>query len=299
MSKKAPPTPVKMGFEATGVRLPIADIQPLRVVSDAVKKTAKYAQIAASIREVGIIEPPVVARDRAAKGKFLLLDGHLRLAVLRDLGATDAVCLISTDDEAFTYNRRVSRIAIIQEHKMLLKAVEHGVPADRIARALNVDVAALRQKMRLLKGICSEAAELLKDKHVPINSFEFLKRMSPLRQVEAAELMVAMNKYSISYAKSLWAATPQSQLADTGKAKVLRGLTDDKVALMERESANLEREFKMAEQSYGSDHLDLVLTKGYLAKLLGNARVTRYLAHHHEEILAEFKRIAEVETMAA
>ena len=299
MSKKAPPAPVKMSFEANGVRLPIADIQPLRAVSDAVKKTAKYAQIAASIREVGIIEPPVVARDRAAKGKFLLLDGHLRLAVLRDLGATEAVCLISTDDEAFTYNRRVSRIAIIQEHKMLLKAVEHGVPADRIARALNVDVAALRQKMRLLKGICSEAAELLKDKHVPINSFEFLKRMSPLRQVEAAELMVAMNKYSISYAKSLWAATPQSQLADTGKAKVLRGLTDDKIALMERESANLEREFKMAEQSYGSDHLDLVLTKGYLAKLLGNARVVRYLAQHHEEILAEFKRIAEIETMAA
>jgi hypothetical protein len=30
--------------------------------------------------------------------------------------------------------------------------------------------------------------------------------MSPLRQIEAAELMVAMNKYTISYAKSLVAA---------------------------------------------------------------------------------------------
>jgi hypothetical protein len=33
---------------------------------------------------------------------------------------------------------------------------------------------------------------------------------------------------------------------------------------MERESANLDREFKMAEQSNGTDHLDLVLAKGYV-----------------------------------
>ena len=55
------------------------------------------------------------------------------------------------------------------------------------------------------------------------------------------------------------------------------------MALMERESASLEREFKMAEQSYGTDHLDLVLAKGYLGKILGNARVVRYLAQHHQE----------------
>ena len=68
------------------------------------------------------------------------------------------------------------------------------------------------------------------------------------------------------------------------------------MALMERESANLQREFKMAEQSYGVDHLDLVVAKGYLGKLLGNARVVRYLAQHTSEILAEFQTIAEMES---
>ena len=68
---------------------------------------------------------------------------------------------------------------------------------------------------------------------------------------------------------------------------------------MERESANLEREFKIAEQSYGTDHLDLVLANGYLGKLLGNARVVRYLAQHHREILTEFQKLAEMETVAA
>jgi len=59
MAPKTAATPVKMGFEEVGVRLPIADIHPLRLVSNAVKKTPKYAQIAASIREVGLVEPPV------------------------------------------------------------------------------------------------------------------------------------------------------------------------------------------------------------------------------------------------
>jgi hypothetical protein len=68
---------------------------------------------------------------------------------------------------------------------------------------------------------------------------------------------------------------------------------------MERESVNLEREFKLAEKSYGTDHLDLVLTNGYLGKLLGDARVVRYLAQHHSDILTEFQKRAELESAAA
>ena len=44
---------------------------------------------------------------------------------------------------------------------------------------------------------------------------------------------------------------------------------------------------------------NLVLAKGYLCKLLGNARVLRYLTQHHQEILTEFQRIADLETVAA
>jgi hypothetical protein len=68
---------------------------------------------------------------------------------------------------------------------------------------------------------------------------------------------------------------------------------------MERESVNLEREFRIAEQCYGTDHLDLVLVNGYLGSLLGNARVVRYLAQHQREILAEFQKLAETRSAAA
>jgi ParB-like chromosome segregation protein Spo0J len=264
-----------------------------------VKATPKYAQIAASIWEIGIVEPLVVARDRADPGQFLLLDGHLRLEVLKDGGHTDVVCLVSADDEAFTYNKRVNRIAIIQEHRMIMKAIERGVSEERLAKALNVNVAHIKRKRHLLDGICPEVAELLKDKHVSINALWQLKKVVPLRQIEAAELMVAMNKYTIGYAKTLVAATPQSQLLRADRPKTVRGLTADQVTLMERESANLEREFKVAEQSYGTNHLDLVLAKGYLTKLLANERVERYLAQHQQEILSEFKKITDMETTLA
>ena len=299
MPRKAAPLQVKMAFEEAKLHIAITDIQPLRLVSSDIKKTPKYAQIAASIREIGIVEPPVVARDRSDPGKYLLLDGHLRIDVLKDMGEIDVACLISTDDEAYTYNKRVNRIAMVQEHRMILKAVERGVSEERIAKALNVDVQTIRRKRHLLDGICPEAAELLKDKHIAIQTFTELKKMVPLRQIEAAELMVAMNKYTVSYAKSLLAATPQDQLVESSKPKQLKGLTDEQVALMERESVNLERAFRIAEKSYGTDHLDLVLTNGYLGKLLGNARVVRYLAQHHHDILTEFQKLAEMESAAA
>jgi hypothetical protein len=123
--------------------------------------------------------------------------------------------------------------------------------------------------------------------------------MAAFRQIEAAELMVSMNKYTTGYARALLTATPQAQLVEPNKPKVIKGLTTEQIALMERESAGLEREFKIAEQSYGTDHLDLVLAKGYLAKILGNARVIRYLAQRHQDLLSEFQKIAELETTAA
>jgi ParB-like chromosome segregation protein Spo0J len=299
MGRRPALSTVKQAFEETRLRIPIAQIQPLKLVSPAIKKTPKYLQIVASIREVGIVEPPVVARDRSDLGKYLLLDGHLRIDVLKDMGESEVTCLISTDDEAFTYNKRVNRLAMIQEHRMIVKAVQRGVPEERIAKVLNVDVQSIVRKRKLLDGICPEVAEILKDKHIAIATFTELRKLVPLRQIEAAELMVAMNKFTINYAKSLVAATPQEQLVETDKPKKVRGLSEEQVALMERESVSLQREFRIAEKSYGADHLDLVLSNGYVGKLLSNARVVRYLAQHHHDILTEFQKLAETETAAA
>ncbi|MGE4303225.1 MAG: plasmid partitioning protein RepB C-terminal domain-containing protein [Novosphingobium sp.] len=137
----------------------------------------------------------------------------------------------------------------------------------------------------------------LHDKHVPLNSFKALRRLKPMRQIAAAEMMVAMNRYSTSYVQSIVAATPADQLME-GKSRQPLGLTADQVDLMARESAQLDREFKLIEQSYGADHLDLVLGSAYIAGLLENARIVRYLAQFHSGLLAEFQKIAELRQAA-
>lgn len=280
----------KLAFEAASLRIPLAQIFPLRPMSDKIKKSVKYAQIAASINEVGIIEPPVVIRDSKESNFYHLLDGHLRVEVLRDQGASAVVCLISTEDEAYTYNKRINRLATIQEHQMMLVALERGVSEERLARALNINIKAIQSRRRLLDGISPEVAELLRDKHVAIQTFRELRRLRPERQIEAAQLMVAMNRYNLSYARSLVAATPEDLLTRK-KSKTLMGLTADQIALMEKESAKLQRNFKLIEKDYGADHLDLVLASGYVERLLSNARVVGYLAQCHPEILGEFQKL--------
>jgi hypothetical protein len=290
---------VPTAFEYDSVLIQLSDILPAKQLPTRIKKSRKYQQISASIQEIGIIEPPVVVRQKGEKSKFLLLDGHLRIEVLKELEINEVNCLVATDDEAFTYNKRINRLATIQEHKMILKAIERGVPEKRIAKVLDVNVSNIRRKRHLLDGICAEAAELLKDKHCPMNSFLSLKKMKPMRQVEIAELMIAMNNYSVTYSKALLAATPQDQLVETGKPKAFKGISPEQIALMEKEMASLQREIKLIEDSYGTDHLNLVLARGYLVSLLNNSKVVRYLSQNHSEILGEFQRITEAASIGS
>lgn len=285
------PSPKSPGFEVNLRTIPIDTILPVKQLPITVPKSQKYAQIAASIREVGLIEPPVVARAAGQEGAFILLDGHVRLHVLKEMGETTVTCLVATDDESFTYNKRISRLATIQEHKMILRAVERGVSETRIAAALNVDVALIRRKRTLLNGICPEAAELLKARHCPINSFRSLRKMKPLRQIQAAELMIAANNFTVPYVDAILAATDPADLVDPASKKETPGITREQAERMKTEMANLQKNIKLIESSLGPDHLRLVVAGRYVERLLQNDRLARYLDKNHGEILGEFRQI--------
>ena len=289
---------VRIGFDPNGVILPIGSILPLRQLKPGVRVTQKYQQILASVREVGIIEPLIVfPQDRKAE-MYLLLDGHIRLEVLKELGQTTARCLISTDDEAYTYNKRISKLATVQEHLMVLTAIKNGnVSEGRIANALNLDIASIRRKRDLLVGVAPEAAEVLKNRNVSPKIFAALRKMKPIRQLEAAELLVATNNFSVPYMKALLASTPAEMLVDPDKHKVIEGLTPEQIAKMEKEMDALHRDLKLIEASHGNEALNLVLARGYLTKLFSNARVVRYLTQHYNDIFHELQVIVEATSL--
>ncbi len=132
--------------------MPIASILPVKAIEKTAKSSHKYRQIAASIREIGLVEPPAAIRDTQDTNSYLLLDGHLRIEALRDLGQTEVECLVSTDDEAFTYNKRVSRLSPVQEQRMIAKAIERNVPKEKIARALDINVRSLSRRFNCWTG---------------------------------------------------------------------------------------------------------------------------------------------------
>ena len=108
-----------------------------------------------------------------------------------------------------------------------------------------------------------------------------------------------MSNFSVSYSRALLAATPQDQLIDSGKPKTFKGISPEQITQMERETASLQREIKLIEDSYGPNHLNLVLARGYLVSLVNNPKVVQYLTQHHGEILGEFQKISEAGSMGS
>lgn len=293
-----PPNLVKLSFERKTVTLPISALVALKSLRSGMKQSKKFAQIVASVRAIGVIEPPVVAPDPKNPGSYFLLDGLLRVEALKDLGATEVECLVSTDDEAFTYNKRINRLAAIQEHRMIVRTIERGVSEAQIAEALGLDIVTVKRRFRMLDGICPDVAELLKDSPCPAQVFEILRRMVPLRQIEAAELMVGQNNFTVIFAKALLLATPEDQLVDPRKRHPAKSaVSSEHIARLERELVNLQTQIKSVEDGYGIDNLHLTVAKGYVAKLLGNARVVRWLTQNRPEYLAEFQTIAEIQSL--
>ena len=102
---------------------------------------------------------------------------------------------------------------------------------------------------------------------------------------------MASGGHSVAYAEALLVATPAVCGLKAKKPAKLTGLTVQQMVKMEREMSNLQGPYKMVEQTYGEDVLNLVLTKGYLTKLLGNKAVARYLKQRQAEVLTEFEAI--------
>jgi hypothetical protein len=257
----------------------------------------KFKQIISSIDSIGLIEPLTVTKVDKSSGMHLLLDGHIRMFALQELGFKDAPCLVATDDESYTYNNRINRLSTIQEHFMIRRAVDRGVTPARLAKSLELDVELITKKINLLDGICAEAVRLLRDKHFSANISPVLRKLKPTRQVECVELMVATNNITVPYAQALLAATHSSLLVNEGAQKKIKGVTPEQMLKMEREMANLEGQFKLIEQSYGQDVLNLVLAKGYLTKLLGNEAVIRFLSQNTPDILREFSSIVQTASL--
>ncbi|MGE8328654.1 plasmid partitioning protein RepB C-terminal domain-containing protein [Pseudomonas urmiensis] len=294
-------TVIKRAFEPDliTVRLPL--ILPSRQVTHDMLTSVKYAAILASIRELGVVEPlavhPEPVHGEGEELRYLLLDGHLRLAALVQLGAKDALCLLATDDEGFTYNRQINRLTPIQEHKMILEAIRKGTTAERIAEVLSVNVGRIRERQHLLRGIAPEVAEMLKTRMVSQAVFRVLRKMKPMRQIELVEMMISANCFTGRYAEMVLAATRPEQLVEA--KKVSEGVTVEDIARMEREMEKLYHDYRLVEDTLGETMLVLVVAKGYVSRILRNQTIAAYLERFEPDLVRELAGVVEAVTADA
>ena len=282
--------PVKAAFEKQVVLLPLDIIVPQREVTHGHRSGEFYKQLTASLKHVGVIEPLVVYPR--GPGDYLLLDGHVRLEILKSIGVKEVKCLLATDDEAYTYNRHVNHIPAVAQHFMLLEALKNGLTEERIAAALDVSLDSIRAKRDLLNGICSEAVQILADKQLSPKVFWILRRMKPIRQIEAAEHMVAGGTFTVPFAKALLAVTKPEMLEEQAAAdKKLQATSIAARSMLEEQNEFLLRDLKSVEESYGTDALTLTVACGYLDRLLTNPKIERYMARNHADILQALQKL--------
>jgi hypothetical protein len=282
-------TPANVGFELKTVLLSITSITARAPLAAEVRKSRKYRQIAASIAHVGLVEPLVVSAT--GDGKFLLLDGAIRLDILKERKEIEVRCILSTDDEGYTYNKRVNQLSNIGEHYMILKALSNGVSEQDISISLSVDVETIRRKRSMLDGICKEAVELLTNRRVAVQTYGILRKMKPLGQIQAAERMIHANSYSTSMAKALLTITKPELLVNPEKVSRSSPGSSAKLEVLQQESEALLADLKQVEESYATQALDLTIGLGYVERLLANPRVAKYLAKHHAELANEFNKL--------
>jgi ParB-like chromosome segregation protein Spo0J len=286
------PSSIRTAFQPNVIMLQVANIVPSREVQPQEREEKKYRQIQASILSVGVVEPLVVfpAGTGEGKGKYRLLDGQKRLDILARKKVVEVECIIATEDETYTYNKRVNYLSPIGEHQMILRALKHN-SADAIAKALALNVRTIRRKRDLLIGICKDAIELLKDRRIAPNAFSTIRKMKPVRQVEVAQLMMDSNRYSAAFARALLVGTRADMLLEPERVQSGKSCSADQKIGMERETDALLRDLKRVETSYGTDVLALSVSCRYVGRMLANEKVRSYIEGRFPDILRELEAV--------
>lgn len=286
--------PVRLGFELDCLQVPLELLHPGRVMPATIKNGVKYKQVRSSIEAIGLVEPLAVIPHTAHQGAFQILDGHIRLMAMAELGLADALCLVSTDDEGYTYNRRVNRLSVVQEHRMIVRAYEGGASVQRLAAALDVSESSIRERFKMLDGICDEAIRLLADKPAGRTMFGVLRKMNAFRQIDVARTMIGLENYSVKLADAMLQTTPADQLAVDTRAKVQRPGATESVQRLQRELAAVQADTKILEENYADSNLQLAIIKAHIKALLENAKVVRWLAKFHHDYLQQLQFVAEI-----
>lgn len=224
-------------------------------------------------------------------GEHKILDGHLRIESLKDLKITHAHCLISPVEDTYSYNKRVNHLTLLQEQRMLLKAVESGVSVEKLCAVLGLSQGIINTRLRISEGISKEALALLADKNVSQNVFDVLRKIKLNKQMDFVATMVTLNNFTKKFALSMLHALPTEYLV-----RKPDNASEDKdmiktLARLEKEMAALQVETQDIQNEFAENNLNLMVVRSYITKLLSKNEIIHWLYDNKSEYLDVLKKV--------
>jgi RepB plasmid partitioning protein len=282
--------PAVVNFRREVVELPLRYLVALKAPKPSVIDSCRYRRIRASLEHNSLVAPLTVLPQ--AKNRYLVVDGNLRLNVLKDLMITKARCTTILEEESYAYSRRVTVLSPIAEYVMILEALRNGVTEKRLAAELRVGVRAIRLRKRLLNGIAPKAVELLKRHGVSSITLGYLQKMESLQQIQAAQLMISGNDCSSLFAAALSNLTSPCQHGTRKRKRETGESSRSRVSvLFEDDMDGLVSELSKARRTYGTDALAVTVVCRWLEHLSQNAAVAEYLRRNHTKVHQQIRQV--------
>ncbi|WP_459731230.1 ParB/RepB/Spo0J family partition protein [Pantoea dispersa] len=278
--------------------LNISDLLPTKKMPLNYDRSEKFIQIKCTLKAIGLIEPILIYID-GDQNEIKILDGHLRVEALKELGEVKVECLVSTVYDTYTPNTKVNQVTIIQIQKMLKDAIKAGVPIELLSSSLNVSVESLKGKISILNGINPKVIEILNDKNVPKATFQALKKMVPLRQLECANLMIKFDNFSKNFSHSLLQSSPKETLVETlSKTPASKEGHKKIIERLEKEMAHVHVDADKLKETYGSNSLKLTIIISHIKTLLENQILFRWMHKKKPDLLNELIKISEINSLS-
>ena len=111
--------------------------------------------------------------------------------------------------------------------------------------------------------------------------------------MEAADMMIAANKFTKSYAEMILVASSQEDLVDHAQKKKKHADSLEKLSLLEQEMDRLKEDYTRTEKEISDTNLSLIVAGGYLKRLLDNSAVKEFISLYYADILTALDTVSQ------
>jgi ParB family chromosome partitioning protein len=125
-------------------------------------------ELAASIRQHGLVQPIVVTEHLLDEDRFLILAGHRRVAAARRIGLERVPCIVRHDTAAdsdhialmLVENMQRSNLTAVEKARAMQKLIDRGMNQSDVARRLGIPPSSVNTYIMLLDLSDEELAKI-------------------------------------------------------------------------------------------------------------------------------------------